>query len=596
MTVKYDILIKDTLIIDGTGKPGYLGDIGIIGEKIASVGKVEGSAEKIIDGRGLITCPGFIDAHDHADLSILQYPNADNFIVQGITTVVGGHCGLTLAPVLDKEYVKSMIDTRGCGFDIVWNSFNEFLDHVEQFGITPNYIPLAGHNAIRGSVLGGYYTRKSTPVEIEKMKEMLTEALESGCFGMSVGLDGAMPGHFADINEIVDLVKIVKKYDGIFAPHTRHHQNQWPAEEPGESAYGIFDAPAGEIITGRYHGLLEAVEISRMSGNARLHISHMTPAYIIPQPHPASLDEELAKATIEDIIEKAEKNGIDISYNVIPSGSSISGKQLIRQAFFSKTHNLPKWLREMKPETFIHNLNDHDFRKKVKSCMLSGKMKLFMIHPLTDPYWADDYMILNCKNKSYEGKTLWEIARQREPNYTIKAVYDDSFDVLFDILQEDPDATWTLIKDKREYGSYHIFLKHRLGIPCTDIYSKPAEQTQEGRMSYNYGLSPTEYNMFPMYLQKMVKEMKLLKIEEAIYKITGFPASKLFKLNDRGIIKEDSYADIVIMDFDNMIVNTDFNNPEVPTKGIDYVIVNGCIAYEHGELTRKKNGKVIRKK
>lgn len=574
MPNKYDILIKDVSIIDGTGKPGYAGSIGVRGDKIAAIGALQGNAGKTIEGKGLVACPGFIDAHSHADLSILNDPYTDNLIRQGITTFCGGHCGASLAP--------SQPDAQAA---INLGTFGDFLDRVQQSGLTPNYIPLVGHNAIRQVVLGKYYARKASSAEIDAMKNILREALESGCFGMSVGLDGGMPGHFADIEELVALVKIVKEYGGIFAPHTRHHQNQWPAQEPGESAYGIFDAPAGEIITGRYHGLLEAVEISRLAGNARLHIAHMTPAYIVPQPHPAFLDEALAKATIADIIESAEAAGLDISYNVIPSESSIGGRQPIIGMFFDNAQNRPKWLRDLDAASFALNLKCETFRAKVKTLMLSGKIKVFMVHPLTDPYWMDSYLILDCRNKAYEGKTLWQIAREREPTCTIKAVYDGAYDALFNILAEDPAATWTLVKDKREYGAFHVFLSDRRGIPCTDYFvAEPVN---------NYGASPALCNMFPMYLQAMVKEKKLLSLEEAIRKITSFPATRLFGLNDRGVLRKNACADIVVMDFENLKPHNDFRNPQKPADGIKYVIINGRLACDNGLLTRVKNGKIL---
>lgn len=595
MTKLYDILIKDTTIVDGTGKPGYLGSVGVRGDKIVAIGDLEESAEKTINGKNLVTCPGFIDAHSHADRSILDDPAADNLIMQGITTFVGGHCGTSLAPLKDTKHIAALMKRTGMNLNEAWKTFGEFLDYVQKAGLTPNYIPLVGHNTIRNSVLGGYYARRALPGEIVEMKNMLREAFDSGCFGMSAGLDGGMPGHFADIEEIVGMVRVVKEYDGVFAPHTRHHQNQWPAQEPFECAYGIFDAPAGEIITGRYHGLLEAIEISRMAGNARLHISHMTPAYIIPQPHPGFLDEALAKATIEDIIEKAETEGMDISYNVIPSGNSIGGQQRIIDAFFGKTQNLPKWIRDLDAETLALNMKNKDFREKVKKLMLSGKMKVFMVHPLTDPYWMDDYMILDCKNKTYEGKTLWQIAKEREPDYTIRAVYETSYDVLFDILEEDHKATWTLVKDKREYGCYHVFLKHRLGIPCTDFIVLPVIAKGKEQLSNNYGIAPSLSNMFLGYLNTMVREKKLLSLEEAIRKVTTFPAQKLFGLSDRGILKEKAFADIVVMDFENLKIYNDYRNPKQSASGMKYVIVNGQIAYDNGVLSGIKNGKILRK-
>jgi|LSQX01.2.fsa_nt_gb N-acyl-D-aspartate/D-glutamate deacylase len=594
---KYDILIKNTSIIDGTGAPPYTGSIGINGERIVEVGNIKGEAEKVIDGTGLTTCPGFIDPHSHADRSIIKDPYASNLIKQGITTFAGGQCGSSPAPAKNKEYALGFIQNTDIESKNLWQTFEEFLDFVESNRLTPNYIPLVGHGTIRRNVLGKHYARKSNPEELAEIVNMVEESFESGVFGLSVGLDAGMPGHFADIKELVDVVKIVKKYDGIFTPHTRHHQNQWHADKPFEYGYGIFNSPPGEIITGRYHGLLEAVEISKMAGSPKLHIAHITPAYLIPQPHPLSLDEALAKATIEDIISKAETEGVDISYNVIPSENSIGGRQRIIDTFFLKTSNLPKWLRDIDPETLSKELKNKSFRAKVKDYIYSGNMKFFMVHPLTDPYWADDYMILDCKIKEYEGKTLWEIVKQKGLTYTIKGVYEDTYELLFDIISEDIEATWTLVKDKREYGAYHIFLSHNLGIPCTDYVPPPVvKRDKKERSTSNYGISPMLSNMFIKYFKVMVKDKSLLSLEEAVRKVTSFPAEHLFGIKDRGIIKEGAFADILLIDFDNLILPNDYKNPEISSPSVKYVIINGGISYENGLLTELKKGKVLRKR
>ena len=598
MDTKHDAIIRNTFLVDGTGKPGRPGSIAIKGEKISAIGNLKDNAEIIIDGKGLVTCPGFIDVHSHADRSVLYDPDCGSLIKQGITTFAGGHCGSSLAPVKDEKHASEMLKNAGAEEPASWQTFGEFLDCVEKKGLAPNYIPLAGHSTIRRSVMGEYYARPSKQEEISEMQEMLKESFESGSFGMSMGLDGRMAGHFASIGELVSMAKIVRGYGGLFAPHTRHHQNQWPASKPRECAYGIFDAPAGEIITGRYHGLIEAAEICRMAGYPRLHISHLTPAYIIPQPHPKYLDEALARATIEDIIEKAEKDGIDISYSVIPSENSIGGRQRIIDAFFGKTLNLPRWLREMDAETLSSSLKDESFRQKVKKLMLSGKMKIYMVHPLTDPYWADDYMVLDCSIKKYEGRTLWQIAREREPDYTIKAVYDESYNVLFDILAEDNNATWTLVKDKREYGSCHVFLAHRLGVPCTDFVHPPLALNTGKRetITGNYGIAPSLCSMFLRYLRMMVKDRQLLSLEEAVRKITNYPAQGIFGIKDRGILKEGAFADVVVMDFKNLEIPDDYREPGKASPSMKYVFVNGRVAYEKGTCTGTRNGKVLRKK
>jgi N-acyl-D-amino-acid deacylase len=168
MSARYDLLIRDTTIVDGTGQASYRGSVAVSGGRIAALGAVEGSAALEIDGAGLTTCPGFVDAHSHADLSILQVPGAENLLMQGITTFVGGNCGIALAPIRDDSYFAATLKAWNLNLRAFWASFAEFLQEVESAGLAPNYLPLAGHNAIRGAVMGSDYQRPCRPEELAR--------------------------------------------------------------------------------------------------------------------------------------------------------------------------------------------------------------------------------------------------------------------------------------------------------------------------------------------------------------------------------------------------------------------------------------------
>jgi len=595
MSERYDVLIKDARIVDGTGRAAFKGSVGIKGEKIAAVGDIAGEATRVIDGSGLVTCPGFVDPHSHADISILEYPLAENLVMQGITTFAGGNCGFSLAPISDLAQFETTMRMWRLDLEWGWKTFGEWLSKVEGTGLSPNYVPLVGHNTVREAVMGEDFKRKATSDEIEAMKGWVEEAMKAGAFGLSAGLDAAWSGHFADVDaEIVPLAKIAEKYGGFFTPHTRHHQNQWPVDDPSEYGYGIFHAPTGEIITGRYHGLLEAVEISRKANRIPLHIVHFTPAYIIPQPHPDFVDEAVAKATLMEIIDKARDEGLNVTFNAIAWSQSIGSRVPVIDTFFVSRLLLPEWLRALSKKEFVENLKTRAFRNKVKGMVYSGKFKFGMIHPLTDPYWMDCYKIIECKNKSYEGRTIGEMARERRPDSIIEAVYEASLEVIFDMLVEDPDATWALIIDKREYGALATFFKHPAGMPCTDVQALPAAPKRT-TTTYGRGIPPIAYGLFPHYLRTFVKEKGVLSLEEAIKKATSVPAQEVLGLKDRGVLKEGAYADIVVLDFERLREGEDFMAPARPPEGIEHVLVNGTMAYENKAHTGKKPGKVLRR-
>jgi len=292
---RYDVIIKSTKIVDGSGRAPFKGDIAIKGEKIVAVGKVKGEAQTVIDGSGFITCPGFIDPHTHADWGIIQYPLAENFIMQGITTVIAGNCGFSPAPSKDL-------------------TFDGWLSKVEKTEISINLAQLVRHSEIRALVMEEDWKREATDQELEEMKVHVEEAMRSGAFGLSAGIDAPWTGFFASMKEKIELAKIAAKYSGFYVPHTRHARSHWPTQNLEEYSYVLYYGPLEDIWVGTYRGYLEAIEVSRQAG-VLLHIAHFCPAYKIPQPHPDFLEEAAARAMLTEIIDKAREEGINVTFD-----------------------------------------------------------------------------------------------------------------------------------------------------------------------------------------------------------------------------------------------------------------------------------------
>ncbi len=576
MAERYDLLITNAQIVDGTGAPARRGSLATRGERIVALGDVAGAAAETVDAGGLTLCPGFIDAHDHADITILEYPLAENLVMQGITTFVGGHCGYSAGGGFTAE-------TSPAG-----RSFGQWLAEVERNGISPNYVPLVGHNTIRWSVMGPEAQRLATADEEKRMQAAVEEAMDAGAFGFTTGLDAFHPAHFGAIEELIHLVRIAGRRGGIFSPHTRHHQNQWPAATDDEFGYGVFHAPKGELIAGRYHGLIEAVEVAQAAGNAPLHIAHLTPAYIVPQPHPAFLDEALARATLQDIVDRPRAEGLDVTFNVLGMEHSIGAAVPLLDSLYDLRQPLPAWFKELPKEELVKRLGQRAFRDQLKALFLSGKFKFGMIHPLTDPYWMDCYQILQCQNPAYVGKTLGEIARSRRPGRILEIVYDAVFEALFDILVEDPATIWTLIIDKREYGVLTTFLQHPGSMPCTDVSAMPARPAKQ------WDIASIAYGMIPHYLRRFVRQEKLLSLEAAIQKVTGTPAG-VYRIRERGVLRAGAYADLVLIDADNVREDNTYLEPARPPAGIARVYVNGKLAYAGQKHTGARSGKVLRR-
>jgi len=612
MSERYDILIKDSRIIDGTGRPAFKGSIGIEDEKITIVGSIQGDATREIDGSGLVVCPGFIDMHNHGDLTVLQYPLAENYLMQGITSFVGGNCGASMAPI--KEFMPWGIFTPGfveswwhevephtygppqllqldkygelleekLGFAIDWRTFGEYLSKVEKLGTSVNYVPLVGHNSVRLVVMGADFKRRANPHEIKEMKVHVEEAMKNGAFGLATGLDGN-PGDFASTEEIIELAKITRKYGGLYFSHTRNYDNNYPTDNPKEWGYGIcHNITLEEMPVAKYFGFLEAIEVGRKA-KIPVHIAHLCPAYTIYQYYPKYLKEAAAKATL-DIINKARVEGLDITFDLIPDhdvhGVLLSQPSLIN--LFSK------WVKLFgSKKRLIENLKVKEFRDELKSEIMGGKFKFIMIHPKTDQFWMNRVVIIVCRNKGYEGKTIGEIAQAREV---------DPFNTLFDIIIEDPETKFNIVDPRWSEATLRVFLKHPTAMIGSDLNMVPFV---DAKFKGGGGLSAGEpglahYAFFPRYIRRYVREQGVLGLEEAVKKATYLPAQTL-GLKDRGAIRPGAYADIVIFDFEKIGDKGTWLKPRQRPEGISHVLVNGKVAYENMAHTGAKSGKILKR-
>ncbi len=234
---RFDIIIKNGSVIDGSGREAFQSDIGIIGDRIAAIENLENAtADTVIDGNQLAVSPGFIDIHTHTDLGLIVNSGAESKIMQGVTTEVGGNCGDSVFP-LDEDELKGMDkDTfEEFGIHVDWNDLNGFLDRIEKNKTSINYATFTGQGRLRGLVVG----RNDVPAtreQLTKMQEILRSTMEQGSFGLSSGLEYA-PGSYADTEELVELCKTVAGNNGIYATHIRSEDEK--VEEAIQEALDI---------------------------------------------------------------------------------------------------------------------------------------------------------------------------------------------------------------------------------------------------------------------------------------------------------------------------------------------------------------------
>jgi len=596
---EFDVLIRDAMIVDGSGKARYKGSIGIKGDKVAAVGEVKGDAKEVIDASGLIAVPGFIDAHSHGDHTLLFFPKCENYVLQGVTTFVGGECGGSPAPLGDliplpgiaREYIHELVTFKyyppksrfpreqvnelmkeKFGWTVDWETMGEFFEKVEKVGISCNYAPLVGHGTVRYCVMGEDYKRHATKVERAEMEGLIRQALEDGCIGMSVGLDYD-PDVFADREEIIEHVRILKEYGAVFCPHSRRtgRRRGWAA---------------GHRLHDKIDGILEVLDICRATG-VRMHIAHLfTGWYVNPQGYPHILEEANRRATLA-VIDEAVKEGLDISFDAIPNAlpTKFGGWSYLCAL-------LVPWLRELgSREALAKWLKVPDFREEVKDAIRRGRWFIRVAYnPNVNPRWAENITVLKHKNPECENKTIQQIAEERKK---------DPFDTWLDLIAEDPDAKAAITTvypsgTPDPFASYHaIFYQHPRSSVGLDI--RIVDYKWQSKVPPWSVPSISTYSAYVGFFEKFVKRMKALTLEEAVYKTSTFVAER-HNLKGRGVIKEGSYADIVLMDFENLKVTATPLEPRKQPKGIEYVFVNGVAVVKKGKHTGATPGRVLRRK
>jgi N-acyl-D-amino-acid deacylase len=544
----YSVLIKNGKVVNGTGNPWFYADIAVKGEKIVKIGRIlDSESETTIDAKGYVVSPGFIDQHSHAELIFaskdrLKY--LEGRIRQGITTEILGNCGISVAPVSkqSKELMKTFVEwmkPEEQPWD--WTSMADYLAFLKKAELPVNVGTLTGHGAIRAIPMG-FRSGRPSPDELNAMRKHLAESLEQGSFGMSTGLIYA-PGMYADTKELIELSKVVAEYQGLVTSHVR-----------GSSETNIFAER-------------ELIRIGERSG-CRVHRSHNE---AVGEDHWNKIEKSL------QMEEKARMRGVDIAYDMFPYTAAMTMMVAI----------YPPWALEGGGEAFLKRLQDSEIRKRIEEDIeevvpgwptwTEGSWPHNIVGATG---WKNIYIgyIASEKNKKYEGLSLEELGQQLNKS---------PFDSISDLLIEEKGAISQLVfgvsGDRATDLPLRQLIIHRLGGFCTDA------------IDIGMGIPhPASHGTYPRILGKYVREEKLLPLEEAIRKMTSFTAGRI-NLKNRGLIREDFFADIVIFDEEKIIDKATFEQPRQFPEGIEYVLVNGSILLEKGNLKEINAGKVLRR-
>ncbi len=515
----FDLILRNGLVVDGSGDPAYTADVGVCGDKITAIGVLPPEADTTdqLDCAGMVVAPGFIDIHTHADIALLAHPPHLPKVMQGITTEVFTNCGLGFAPAsgeglaIQRKYLIGLFgDSEGVDWE--WRSVADLLTIYEKQGIGANIVYLIPHGSVRVSVMG-MEERISVESELKQMEAMVLQGMEEGAWGLSTGLWYA-PMKSASLEETVRLSRIA----GFFATHQRDYEN------------GIF--PATE----------ESVKIAR-EAHVPVQISHLQ----------MNGPENKGKAPqILDLLDKARESGVDVSCDIYPY---TAGSTLVQAL-------LPGWAAVDGPEGLMKLLSDQKQLKRIEASLDDNRdWSVYFLAGATSK-----------KNSPLEGLSFPAASRKRGMSV--------------------PEWIGALLQEESLQACFIHHNAHEENV--RDIMRWRHQMFGSDGLHLTGKSHPRLYGAFPRALAKYVREEKVITLEDAIWKMTGAPASRL-GIKGRGFLKVGYAADIVVFNRDEIDTPATFENPSLFPSGIPYVLCNGVPVKWNNSSTGSIPGKVLRK-
>jgi N-acyl-D-amino-acid deacylase len=532
---RFDVLITNARIVDGSGAPWFRGDIGITADTIAAIGTLAGAATaERVDAANLVAAPGFIDLLGQSEFNVLVDARAASKVYQGVTTEVTGE-GSSIAPVNDRMIREAAPSAQHFGVMQDWRTLADYFRRLEQRSKPAiNVGTFVGAGSIRNYVIGKD-DRAATPAELDTMKRLVDEAMQQGALGVSTSLQ-YVPDRFASTDEIVELAKVAAAHGGVYFTHQR-----------SESAR-IFES---------------LDEIFQVAERARIpaEIWHLKTAY---SPNFGRMAEVLRR------LESARERGLDVTADQYPYTRASNGLSSC----------LPLWVREGGLEKMLARLNDPAQRDRIKRDMDEENAASW------ENQWrgsggGDGVMIssvLNPDLRKYEGMTLTDIGR---------SMGKDPRDAVMDLVIADRDES-SVITSIMSEDDVRAALRH----PLVGVGTDSGAQAEDGKLSESKS-HPRAWGSFPRILGYYVREEHVLTLEEAIRKMTSKAAARVH-LSDRGLLRPGMKADITIFDPATIRDRSTFEDPKHYATGVKHVFVNGRRVLADGVMTPERPGRPLR--
>ena len=577
----FDLILENATVLDGTGKEAFTADVGIRGERIESIGNLkEAEAARRVDVSGKTVCPGFIDVHSHADLTFFREDHPRllaPLVEQGITTFVGGNCGMALAPITrehndDQVQYLEMFTQMDFAKDVRWDTLGSFMDLMDSEGILLNCALLAPHGMIRISACG-LETRLADGEEIAYMRRSIEECMEAGAFGLSTGLQYP-PGNQSDTEEIVELGKSVAKYDGIFTSHLR----SYTASTLGRAMDEVAEVAMRNDIRGQISHIFSIPWLGPVHKPAlktlKWLIGHPGAARVVPD-----FAVEMEMRTVLKRLEKMRAQGAQVGMDIMPVTVGFT----ILLAFF------PPWTLTDGREAIMGRIADKATRAEILRDIEEGKPTWphrgkndWSLNIMKQMGWdAVTIMAVQSeKNKPLEGRRFTELAEEQGKH---------PFDVMCDLLLEE-DGRVLVFESMAEPDDLFTekYTFPALRDPRTMI-TTDALLMGMGKPLYLF------YGCYPKFIGRYVYDKGLVDLSSAVARCTSLPA-EWFGIKDRGEVREGYFADLLVMRPERFKTTATFRDPERRPEGLDMVLINGTVVLEDGNLkTDSRPGKMLRK-
>tara|TARA_B100001123_G_scaffold450724_1_gene623251 strand:+ start:1042 stop:2583 length:1542 start_codon:yes stop_codon:yes gene_type:complete len=512
--MSFDLIIRNGQVVDGMGsREAFKADVGVSNGQISAVDDLsDAKANLEIDAGGHIVSPGFIDVHVHSETALVTEGQRFAGVAQGVTTQLlapDGFGWACLPPDLTEEmWEYTRFASGNIEMDLGWPTIEDYL--VIFPGNSPcNVYPQVPHCAVRLKVCG-WEPGPATDQQIEEMADLTRQWMEAGAGCLNLGLD-YQPSVNADLRELVALCKVAESYGGIYAAHIRNH------------------------TLGRAGAWEETFELQRLSG-IPIHISH-----------------ERVDNECEELLGRAEKEGIDISFEAYLYAAGMSHMTIM----------IPVEDQQGSPAEVIEHLRDPEVKKRI-------------VPYLTN--WLGKYnqVVGYTRSGRFIGRTLTEVAQDlgKTPE-----------ECAYDLIVEEEGLSayifpWQVSPEEADETIART-IRHPLMMAASDgIYNVPHPH-------------PRGFGCFAQIPGKYVREKKLVTLEQAIYKMSGFPAMR-FGISDRGEIAKGKVADLVIFDPDTVNARATYEEPTLGPVGIEHVFVNGVATISNGEPTGALPGQVVR--